>query len=136
MQSRTLALTLLLLAAGTLAACSNLRFPGVYRIDIEQGNLVDADMLEKLRPGMSPEQVRYVMGNPLLVDPFEPGRWVYPYRLRLGSGEVVSSRVVLQFEGEVLQRWEGEPVPATARRPVAAAAAATPAEVPAAEPLD
>lgn len=99
-----------------LAGCSNLRFPGVYRIDIEQGNIVDAGMLEQLKPGLDPAQVRYVLGTPQLVDPFTPERWVYLYRLRRGSGDLVESRIVVWFENGVLARWEGQPLPPEARR--------------------
>lgn len=113
MQKRHAVLLLLVLLAGT--GCSNLRFPGVYRIDIEQGNLVDQAMLDKLRPGMTEAQVRFVMGSPQLVDPFEAGRWVYLYRLRKGDGELVTNRVVLWLEGGRLARWEGQALPDTVR---------------------
>lgn len=119
--------TLPLLLLGVLLAtgCSGLRFPGVYRIDIEQGNIVDADMLEQLKPGLDPAQVRYVMGSPQLADPFTPERWVYLYRLRRGDGELVSSRIVLHFENDRLVRWEGEALPVEARRKLSTAAGAT-----------
>jgi outer membrane protein assembly factor BamE len=99
-----------------LAGCSNLRFPGVYRIDIEQGNIVTQEMVDKLRPGLSEAQVRYVMGSPQVVDPFEPGRWVYLYKLRRGNGELVESKFVVWLEGGSLTRWEGQALPESARR--------------------
>lgn len=102
-------------AAVLLAGCSGLRFPGVYRIDIEQGNIVTDDMLSRLKTGMSVAQAHYVMGTPQIVDPFEPGREVYLYRLRRGNGNVVESKVVLWFEGGVLARWEGKALPPEAR---------------------
>jgi hypothetical protein len=74
----------------------------VYRIDIEQGNIVDAKMMERLRTGMTPDQVRYVLGSPQLTDPFDPTRWVYVYRLRRGNGELLESRINLLFENGVL----------------------------------
>lgn len=113
--------TLSLLIVGLLlatAGCSNLGFPGVYRIDIEQGNIIDESMVARLRPGLDPEQVRFVMGSPQVVDPFTPDRWVYLYRLRRGSGERVEGRMVLYFEDGRLARWEGAPVPAEARQRV------------------
>jgi len=99
-----------------VAGCSNLRFPGVYRIDIEQGNIVTEEMVGKLRPGLSEAQVRYVMGSPQIIDPFEPGRWVYLYNLRRGNGETVENRFVLWLENGALVRWEGTPLPESARR--------------------
>lgn len=109
-------LLLLLMGVILLAGCSGLRFPGVYRIDIEQGNIVDAATIERLRPGLDPAQVRYVMGTPQLTDPFTPDRWVYYYQLNRGNGERVDARVVLFFGDGKLVRWEGEPLPAEARR--------------------
>lgn len=107
---------LLLTLALLLAGCSSLRFPGVYRIDIEQGNIVDDEMLGKLRVGMNEAQARFVMGSPQLTDPFEPGRWVYLYKLRRGNGELVENRVVLWFADGKLARWEGKGLPPEARR--------------------
>jgi len=86
---------LVALAVLLLAGCGSLRFPGVYRIDIEQGNIVDDAMFDKLRAGMTEDQVRFVMGSPQLTDPFEPGRWVYLYQLRRGNGEMVRNRIEL-----------------------------------------
>ncbi len=102
-------------AAILLAGCSGLRFPGVYRIDIEQGNIVTDEMLGRLKTGMTAAQVRYVMGTPQIVDPFEPGREVYLYRLRRGNGDVVEAKLVLWFEGGVLARQEGKALPPEAR---------------------
>lgn len=129
------AILLCLLAATLMAGCSGLRFPGVYRIDIEQGNIVDDEMLAKLRVGMSEEQARFVMGSPQLRDPFEPGRWVYLYRLRRGNGELVENRVVLWFSDGKLARWEGKGLPQSVRYPGAVVSqdktpAATPASAP------
>lgn len=106
---------IVLLVAVLSAGCSGLRFPGVYRIDIEQGNIVDDAMLAKLRPGMTEDQVRFVMGSPQLVDPFEAGRWVYLYRLRRGNGDVVENRVVLWLTDGKLARWEGKGLAMNAR---------------------
>ena len=68
-----------------LAGCS---FPGVYKIDIQQGNVVTQDMIDQLRPGMTRRQVRFIMGNPLLVDTFHANRWDYLYSLQPGGGEL------------------------------------------------
>lgn len=106
----------LLLVSALLAGCSNLRFPGVYRIDIEQGNIVTDEMLQKLRPGLNESQVRFVMGSPQVVDPFEPGRWVYLYKLRRGNGELIENKVVLWLENGSLVRWEGKALPDSLRR--------------------
>lgn len=130
-------LTALLICMLLLTGCSSLRFPGVYRIDIEQGNIVTDDMLAKLKVGMDESQVRYVMGTPQLTDPFEPGRWVYAYRLRRGdgNGEIIEGKVVLTFENSTLAHWEGKTVPIAARTRIdtsssGATGSTTPPELP------
>ncbi|WP_040064096.1 outer membrane protein assembly factor BamE [Pseudomonas batumici] len=79
-----------------LAGCS---FPGVYKIDIQQGNVVTQDMIDQLRPGMTRKQVRFIMGNPLLVDTFHANRWDYLYSLQPGGGERQQERISLLFNG-------------------------------------
>ena len=87
-----------------LAGCS---FPGVYKIDIQQGNVVTQDMIDQLRPGMTRRQVRFIMGNPLLVDTFHANRWDYDFRLAKGNGEIMTSRVSDFFKDDLLDHVEG-----------------------------
>ena len=82
--------------------------PGVYRIDIQQGNVVEQDMLNRLELGMDRGKVRFVMGTPLLIDPFNQDRWDYVYSLRRGSGEETHQRVSLYFVDDRLARVEGD----------------------------
>lgn len=96
----------LLLATG----CSNLRFPGVYRVDIPQGNFVTPEMLTELRPGMSREQVRYALGPPTLRDPFTPDRWHYLLDYQPGEGKPVQQEIVIHFDDNGLARREGEAI--------------------------
>ena len=79
-----------LVATGLVAGCSFDSVVGVvdpYRIDVRQGNYVDQEMLSQLRRGMSRDQVRYVLGSPLVVDMFRTDRWDYVYSLRPGRKE-------------------------------------------------
>lgn len=94
----------LLIIALALAAtgCSSLRFPGVFRIDVGQGNLITKEMLDKLRVGMTPRQVEYVMGSPMIADTFHPERWDYIYSLETGKGILVQNQLTLFFENERL----------------------------------
>lgn len=64
-----------------LAACSNVldNFPGVYKIDIQQGNIVNQTMVDQIRPSMTERQVLYVLGSPMLIDNFGQKRWDYLY---------------------------------------------------------
>jgi outer membrane protein assembly factor BamE len=107
---QTLTLGALLLA---LAGCSSLKFPGVYRISVQQGNIVDQDMRSKLEPGMTRRQVRFVMGSPLIEDTFNPNRWDYYYSLRTGDNELIRKHLTLTFDGDVLASIEGDMDPTT-----------------------
>jgi len=105
---RFIALSLLLTVL--LAGCSSLRFPGVYRIDIPQGNVVTGEMLADLEPGMTPEQVRFVLGPPTLTDPFTPDTWFYLLHYQTGNAETVEQQIVVFFEGGQYSHYDGEPV--------------------------
>ena len=110
-----------ILATSLLAACSFDSVVGVvepYRIDVRQGNYVDQDMVSQLKRGMTREQVRFVLGSPLVVDMFRTDRWDYVYRFRPGSGEAQQRVISLFFAGDVLERIEGD-VAAASGEPVA-----------------
>ena len=91
-----------------LSACSTVRFPGVYRIDIPQGNFVTSDMLADLQPVMTPEQVRYVLGVPTLVDPFTADTWFYLMTYQPGKGQPVDQQIVVHFNQGIYSGYEGE----------------------------
>jgi outer membrane protein assembly factor BamE len=94
-----------------LGGCGFVGFPGVYKIDIEQGNLVDDEMIEQLKPGMSRRQVRFIMGSPLVEDTFNPDRWDYPYVMRNGQEILRGARVTVFFEGDALVDVQGDLLP-------------------------
>lgn len=98
----------LLVALLCLSGCSTVRFPGVYRVDIPQGNFVTSDMLVKLAPGMTPDQVRYVMGVPSLVDPFTQDTWFYLMTYQPGKGEPVDQQIIVHFDNGVYTHHDGE----------------------------
>ena len=90
------------------------RFLGIfspYRISIQQGNFVSQEMIAQIKDGMTPDQVRFVLGTPLLVDIFHADRWDYPFRLIQGNGEVTSSRVTVLFKENRVARIEGGNLP-------------------------
>ena len=82
--------------------------PLVYRIDVQQGNVVDQSMINKLRPGMEKNQVKFIMGTPLLIDPFHDDRWEYLYSMEPGSGEREQRHITLYFKDEKLDRIDGD----------------------------
>lgn len=110
-----------------LAGCAQVpMLPGLtpYRIDIQQGNYVTQEMVAKLKPGMTKNQVRFALGTPLVVDPFHADRWDYVYVLQK-RGKVVEQRnIVVVFQDEKLARIDGDVVPAaTDAKPESAGAA-------------
>lgn len=95
-----------------LAGCGN--FLRVYKADLDQGNLVTKEMVEKLKPGMTPAQVRYVLGTPVITDTLNPRRWDYLYDYVPGTyariakmPEVDNRRLTVWFENGTLSRIEG-----------------------------
>jgi len=83
-----------------------------YKIDIQQGNVVTQEMVEKLKPGMTPSQVRFILGTPLVVDAFHKDRWDYVYRFSKAGTLQESRRIVVVFKDDKLDRIEGDVVPA------------------------
>jgi len=98
-----------LLVALTLIGLSGCTaFPGVYKMDVAQGNEVTQEMVDQLRPGMTQSQVRYVMGTPLLTDTFNQSRWDYIYQMVEEDERTDKRRVTLFFENNRLVRLEGD----------------------------
>jgi outer membrane protein assembly factor BamE len=85
-----------------------------YKIDIQQGNVVTQEMMEKLKPGMTPSQVRFILGTPLVVDAFHKDRWDYVYRFSRRGELQESRRIVIVFKDDKLERIEGDVVPGKA----------------------
>lgn len=106
--SRALRYILATILLATLTACGPFQFPGVYKISIPQGNIITQDMVDQLRPGMSKRQVIFVMGTPLVRDPFHQDRWDYIYNFQPGGGQRVGERVTVFFENDQLVRITGD----------------------------
>ena len=103
------------LIVGLLSACSSVpRIVNEYKIDVQQGNVLTQDMVAQLRPGLSKDQVRFILGTPILVDMFHADRWDYVYRLQKGkTGEVETRKFSTFFDPEgKLIRVAGDVVPA------------------------
>lgn len=119
------------------------RFLGIlspYRPDIQQGNFVSREMVAQIKEnmkekgGMTPDQVRFVMGTPLLQDVFHKDRWDYPFRLEKGNGEIITSHVSLFFKDGRLVRVEGGDLP-TEKDYISLIAGSSPAERPESAPV-
>ena len=94
-----------------LSACNNIGsmdFPGVYKISIPQGNIITQEMVDQLRPGMTKRQVIFVMGTPLIRDPYHQDRWDYVYNFQPGGGERGQERLSVLFEHDQLVSLSGD----------------------------
>jgi outer membrane protein assembly factor BamE len=98
----------LALALWSITACSFVGFPGVYRINVEQGNILDPEKIEQLEIGMSRRQVRFIMGTPLLEDSFNQDRWDYTHVIRNGQDLILEEQLTLYFDGDTLASMEGD----------------------------
>ena len=95
------------------AACSTegpFKLPFVYRVDIQQGNVINQKMVDRLQPGMDKHQVRYIMGTPVLQDPFHVNRWDYIYTFSHGGARREQRHVVLYFKNDKLASVAGDVV--------------------------
>lgn len=90
----------ILTLAAALAGCT------AHRIDVQQGNIVSRERLALVKPGMDQQQVRFALGSPLVLDPFQPDRWEYFYSLKQGGELQNTYRVTLHFENGKLARIE------------------------------
>lgn len=106
---KTTFLVLLLAGCGSTPVLPTLT---PYKIDIQQGNYVTQEMVSKLKPGMTRAQVRFILGTPLVVDPFREDRWDYVYLYRKGGELVEHRRFAVIFKDDKLVRIEGDVVPA------------------------
>jgi len=121
-------------AALLLASCGSVGLPvpdlKPYRMEIQQGNFVSQEMVSQLKLGMSKDQVRFVLGTPLITDSFHAERWDYVFRRqRANSRELEQRKIAVFFEDGKLKRIEGDVMPASAADAagVKAPAAAQPA---------
>lgn len=101
-------------ASGVVQSVQKKRLFGiipVYRPDVQQGNFVSKEMVSQLKAGMTPEQVRFVLGTPLVSDIFHGERWDYPFRMRDGDGQITTSQVSVFFKEGRVERFEGGDLP-------------------------
>ncbi len=85
-----------------LASCA------VYKIDVQQGNVVTQEMLNQLQYNMPTRKVRFIMGSPLIVDVFHQNRWDYLYSFQAGGDQRMQRTISLFFENDKLIRVSGD----------------------------
>jgi len=111
----------LLLGIALLAGCTtwsnavlDFRRLGVYKLDINQGNYITQDMVEKLREGQTKQQVRLILGTPLLISAFRDNRWDYLYDYTRQGKQIEQRKFSAYFADDKLARWEGDELPVSA----------------------
>ena len=100
--------TTTLILACVIAGCGTFQFPGIHRITIQQGNVISQKMVNRLKPGMTRSQVRFVLGNPVVDDQLDANRWDYVSTFGLSGGEISQFRLIVFFENDRLTRVEGD----------------------------
>jgi len=114
---RVTARAILLATAAVLPACKSVdvpKVPGVtpYRMVIQQGNFISQEMVSQLKPGMTKEQVRFVLGTPLVTDIFHADRWDYVFFREMADGKREQRNLSVVFEKDKLARVLGDLLPA------------------------
>lgn len=113
-KSRALFNTAILKPAGTcfflatlllVQACS---FPGVYKINVQQGNIVTQEMLDQLKPGMTKKQVHFVLGNPVVKNVFDASSENYIYSYQKAGNETRTQNIRIFYKDGLFERHEGE----------------------------
>lgn len=117
-----LRLPLAALAAFALAGCAKMTEPfdnfiplvtqfGVYKLDINQGNFLSQDMVDRLKVGQTKDQVRLALGTPLITSAFRDNRWDYVYLFKSGGRVREQRQFTVYFNENTLARWEGDEMP-------------------------
>ena len=126
---------MLALAASLVAGCATLdtyvptwRSFGVYKLDINQGNYLSQDQVDKLKVGQTKPQVRQVLGTPLIVSAFRDSRWDYVYEFTRQGRVLDHKAFAVYFVDDKLARWEGDEMPASVAELNKAASARTAGE--------
>lgn len=100
--NKLLRYSVLLLLTTVLTACSNPVW--IYKVDVQQGNLISERDTKKLKTGMTMAEVRQIMGEPVAIDTFNTQRWNYIYTLQLNGGKIKRRSLTLIFKNDRLKR--------------------------------
>jgi outer membrane protein assembly factor BamE len=115
---------LIAVACGVLASCSSgtmssssvnpVNWITPYKVDVIQGNFVSREQVEQLQAGMTRDQVKAVLGTPLLTSLFHADRWDYVFTLKRQGVEPQSFKYTVFFKGDQLERFSGDSMPSEA----------------------
>jgi outer membrane protein assembly factor BamE len=104
----TMFMRLLIPASLMLSLLTGCSWLTPYTLDIHQGNIVTQEMVDQLKPGMTQRQVAFILGTPLLNDPFHDARWDYIYSTQASGGERVQRNLTVLFEQGELAGMQGD----------------------------
>ena len=82
-----------------------------FRIDLPQGNYLTREQVDQVREGMTRDQVRFLLGTPLLGQVFHTDRWDYVFRYTHPNGQSETRRVVVRFADERVASIQADPLP-------------------------
>lgn len=94
-----------------LSACGGTKWGFPYKVDTQQGNWITSEQVARLEKGMTREQVRFILGTPVLQDIFRSNRWDYTYYSKPGYGDAEERKFTVWFKGDVLDHWDGDKQP-------------------------
>ena len=87
-----------------ITACSSFSF---YKVPVTQGNIFEEEDIEKLQVGQSMDQVQFILGSPMIKDPFHSNRWDYLNLITVGDEKIVEKKLVVIFDDEnLLSSWK------------------------------
>ena len=117
--TRAAPLALALAAAAAVSGCGSLDRASFlvtdaitpYRVEVIQGNFISKEQVEALRTGLTRQQVREVLGTPLVMDLFHADRWDYVFTIRRQGVDPQARRLTVYFKGDALERFEGDTMP-------------------------
>ena len=96
---------IILIGILSLSGCA---FPGVYKINVQQGNIVTDEELTQLSEGMPRSQVHAVLGSPLMLNPFDPSREYYVYTFQRRGGDIEEQRIIGYYNGDQYSHYEAQ----------------------------
>tara|TARA_B100000941_G_scaffold210627_1_gene154272 strand:+ start:252 stop:575 length:324 start_codon:yes stop_codon:yes gene_type:complete len=86
------------------SACSTFSF---YKVPVTQGNIFEDEDIEKLQIGQSMNQVQFILGSPMIKDPFHSNRWDYLNLVTIGDEKIVEKKLIVIFDDEnLLSSWK------------------------------
>jgi len=87
---------------------SGCSFPGVYKINVQQGNIITQSMLNKLKPGMSKGQVHFVLGTPLMKNLFNQNTEDYIYTFQKAGGAIKEQKIIVYYDNNKFKKYTGK----------------------------